>query len=81
VSLTRGVNTGTSWGISLSWALSENSSLGRTAQRSREFLVEAGELQRLPPTGVIVSYPVQHGRAVVFADVNPAIGDLASACP
>ena len=81
VSLTRGINTGTSWGISLSRALSDNSSLGRTAQRSREFLVEAAELQRLPPTGVIVSYPAQHGRSVVFADVNPAIGNLLATCP
>jgi len=76
LSLTRGINTGTSWGISLSRALGENASLGRTAQRSREFLVEAAELQRLPPTAVIVSYPSQHGCAVVLADANPAIGSL-----
>ena len=48
VSLTAGINSGTSWGLSLSRALGENASLGRTAQRSREFLVEADELQRLP---------------------------------
>jgi len=81
VSLTRGINAGTSWGVSLSRALGENSSRGRTAQRSREFLVEAAELQRLPASAVIVSYPSQHGRAVVLADANPAIGSLPFAGP
>jgi hypothetical protein len=79
VSLTRGINTGTSWGISLSRALGENASLGRTAQRSREFLVEAAELQRLPTTAVIMSYPSQRGSAVVLADANPGIGSLPTA--
>jgi len=81
VSLTRGINTGTSWGISLSKALGENATLGRTATRSREFLVEAAQLQRLPATSVIVSYPSQHGRAAVLADANPAIGTLSTASP
>jgi hypothetical protein len=78
VSLTEGINSGTSWGVSLSRALGENASLGRTAQRSREFLVEAGELQRLPPSAMIVSYPSRSGRSVVLADVNPAIITLPS---
>jgi hypothetical protein len=73
VSLTEGINTGTSWGLSLSRALGENASLGRTAQRSREFLVEASELQRLPPSGAIISYPAPAGRTVLFVDTNPAI--------
>jgi len=80
-SLTRGINTSTSWGISLSRALGENATLGRTVQRSREFFVEATELQRLPTTAVIVSYPSQHGRAAVLADANPAIGALAIESP
>jgi len=79
VSLTAGINEGTSWGVSLSRALGENASLGRTAQRSREFLVEAGELQRLPPSAVIVSYPSPSGPAVVLADANPAIITLPGA--
>ena len=79
VSLTEGINSGTSWGVSLSRALGENASLGRTAQRSREFLVEADELQRLPPTAMIVSYPSGAGRTVVLADANPAIRTLPSA--
>jgi hypothetical protein len=78
VSLTEGINTGTSWGSSLSRALGENASLGRTAQRSREFLVEGDELQRLPPTAMIVSYPSGAGRTVVLADANPAISTLPS---
>lgn len=76
VSLTAGINTGTSWGISSSRALGENASLARTAQRSREFLVEAAELQRLPPSAMIVSYPARTGRTVVLADANPAIMTL-----
>jgi len=73
VSLTAGVNDSTSWGISTSRALGDNVSLGMTAQRSREFLVEAEELQRLPVSAMIVSYPAPSGRMVVLADANPAI--------
>jgi hypothetical protein len=79
VSLTEGINSGSSWGLSLSRALGENASLGRTAQRSREFLVEAAELQRLPPSGAIVSYPAPTGRTVLFVDANPAIVALSGA--
>lgn len=78
-SLTEGINTGTSWGISLSRALGVNSSFGVTAQRSRELLVEADELQRLPPTALIVSCPSEAGRTVLLADANPAIGLLPGA--
>ena len=76
VSLTAGINAGSSWGVSLSRALGENASLGRTAQRSREFLVEADELQRLPATAMIVSYPSAAGRTVLLADANPALAAL-----
>lgn len=79
VSLTKGINSGTSWGLSLSRALGENASLGRTAQRSREFLVEPDELQRLPPSAAIISYPAPGGRTVLLADANPAIGSLPAA--
>ena len=79
VSLTEGINSGTSWGLSLSRALGENASLARTAQRSRELLVEAAELQRLPPSGAIVSYPAPAGRTVLFVDTNPAIVALPGA--
>jgi hypothetical protein len=72
-SLTEGISTGTSWGISLSRALGSSASVGRTAQRSREFLVEAAELQRLPPSAMIVSYPSAAGRTVLLADANPAL--------
>jgi hypothetical protein len=79
VSLTDGINTSTSWGITTSRAIGLNSSLGRTVQRSREFLVEPGELQRLPPSAVIVSYASGARRHVVLADANPAIYTLPSA--
>jgi hypothetical protein len=78
-SLTDGINTSTSWGITTSRAIGLNSSLGRTVQRSREFLVEPDELQRLPPSAVIVSYASGARRHVVLADANPAIYALPTA--
>jgi hypothetical protein len=77
-SLTDGINTSTSWGVTTSRAIGLNSSLGRTVQRSREFLVEPEELQRLPPSAVIVSYASGSGRHVVLADANPAIATLST---
>jgi hypothetical protein len=78
-SLTDGINASTSWGITTSRAIGLNSSLGQTVQRSREFLVEPDELQRLPPSAVIVSYASGAGRHVVLADANPAIYTLPTA--
>jgi hypothetical protein len=72
-SITEGINASTSWGLSTSAAIGMNESLARTAQRSREFLVEPHELQQLPPSAVIVSYASREGRQVVLADANPAI--------
>ncbi len=63
--------------MSRAWGV--NSSLGTTAQRSRELLVEADELQRLPPTALIASYQGESGRTVLLADANPAIGLLPGA--
>ena len=78
-SLTAGISTSTAWGLSTSRAAGDSESLARSMQRSREFLVEAAELQRLPPTAMIVSYGTATGRHVVLADANPAIGGLAVA--
>jgi len=47
-------------------------------QRSREFLVEQHELQRLPVSAMIISYTGPEGRELVLADVNPGIGALTS---
>ncbi len=79
ISLTEGISSGTSWGISLSRALGENASFAHTAQRSRELLVEPDELQRLPPSAMIVSYPSPDARIVTLADANPALMTLPSA--
>jgi hypothetical protein len=79
ISLTEGISSGTSWGISLSRALGENASFGHTAQRSRELLVEPDELQRLPPSAMIVSYPSPDARIVTLADANPALMTLPGA--
>jgi hypothetical protein len=80
-SITAGISTSTSWGLSTSAAIGVNSSLARTAQRSREFLVEPHQLQQLPPSAVIVSYAAPGGRQVVLADANPAILALPSVSP
>jgi len=78
-SITEGISTGTSWGMSTSHALGLSQSLGTTAQRSREFLVEAHELQQLPPSAAVISYASRAGRQVVLADANPAILTLPAA--
>jgi hypothetical protein len=72
-SVTEGISASTSWGWSTSTAIGANESLARTAQRSREFLVEPHQLQQLPPSAIIVSYASAEGRQVVLADANPAI--------
>jgi hypothetical protein len=77
-SITAGINSSTSWGISTSKAVGANAALTRTGQRSREFLVEQHELQQLPPSAVIVSYAGPGGRQVVLADANPGILALRS---
>jgi len=78
-SITEGISTGTSWGWSTSIAIGANDSLARTAQRSRESLVEQHELQQLPPSALLLCYPAPGGRQVVLADANPAIMTLPTA--
>jgi len=78
-SLSDGISTSTSWGVTTSRAIGLNESLGRTVQRSRELLVEPEELQRLPPSAVIVSYASGPRRHVLLADANPAIATLPTA--
>ena len=72
-SITEGISSSTAWGISTSTAVGASLSTARTAQRSRELLVEPHELQQLPPSAVIVTYASPQGRRVVLADANPAI--------
>jgi hypothetical protein len=78
-SITTGISASTAWGASTSLATGSSESLARSVQRSREFLVEASELQRLPPTAMILNYATTAGRQVLMADTNPAIGGLAVA--
>ena len=78
-SVTAQISASTAWGVSTSRAAGDSQSLAESLQRSREFLVEASELQRLPPTAMIVSYASAAGRQVFLADANPAIGSLAAA--
>ncbi len=84
ISVTEGISTGTSWGVSTSRAIGASDSLARTAQRSREFLVEQYELQHLPQSAVVLcypgpGYPGPAGRQVLLADANPAIMALPTA--
>jgi hypothetical protein len=72
-SITEGISSSTAWGISTSKAVADSASAARTAQRSRELLVEPHELQQLPPSAVIVTYAAPDGRRVVLADANPGI--------
>jgi hypothetical protein len=78
-SITAGISASTAWGTSTSLATADSQSLAQSLQRSREFLVEQHELQRLPPTALIVSYATAAGRQVFMADANPAIGSLEAA--
>jgi hypothetical protein len=80
-SITEGISSSTAWGISTSRAVGASSSAARTAQRSRELLVEPHELQQLPPSAVIVTYAAPDGRRVVLADANPAIIALHTSTP
>ena len=80
-SISEGISSSTAWGISTSKAVADSASAARTAQRSREFLVEPHELQQLPPSAVIVSYAGPDGRRVVLADANPGIIALGTSTP
>ena len=81
VSVTAGINAGTSWGWSTSAAIGTSDSIAATAQRSREFLVEQHELQQLPHSAVLVCYAGPDGRQVALADANPAIMALPAGPP
>jgi hypothetical protein len=78
-SMTAGIVASSAWGESTSMAVAENESVSGSLQRSRELIVEPHELQRLPVTSLILSYPSGAGRSVVLADVNPGIAELPAA--
>jgi hypothetical protein len=78
-SVSAGLSVSTAWGQSTSATAGASESLARTMQRSREFLVEQYELQRLPASAMLLSYAGPAGREVVLADVNPGIGALSTA--
>jgi len=78
-SVTSGISGSTAWGRSTSEAVGGSASQARTRQRSREFLVEAHELQQLPPSAVLISYASPDGRQLVLADANPGLITLPTA--
>ncbi len=78
-SVSAGINTATSWGLSTSRTVGTTGSVALAAQRARELLVEASELQQLPPSALVLCYPGSGGRQVLLADANPAIMALPTA--
>jgi hypothetical protein len=78
-SVTEGINSSSAWAVTTAKATGGSESAARTAQRSREFLVEQHELQQLPASAMILTYASAAGRRVVMADVNPAILGLPAA--
>ena len=78
-SISAGINTSTTWGLTTSRTVGTTESVALAAQRAREFLVEAHELQQLPPSALVLCYPCSGGRAVLLADANPAIMTLPTA--
>jgi hypothetical protein len=78
-SVTEGINSSSAWAVSTAKATGGSESAARTAQRSREFLVEQHELQQLPASALILTYASAAGRRVVMTDVNPAILGLPAA--
>jgi hypothetical protein len=78
-SVSAGINASTSWGISTSRTVAKTGSVALAAQRARELLVEAHELQQLPPGAFVLCYPGSAGRQVLLADANPAIMALPTA--
>ena len=78
-SISDGINTGTSWGLSTSTSVGTTGSVALAAQRAREFLVEAHELQQLPPSALVLCYAGRGRRQVLLADANPAIMTLPTA--
>jgi hypothetical protein len=75
-SVSAGINSSTSWGLTTSRTVGTTGSMALAAQRAREFLVEARELQQLPPSALVLCYPGSGGRDFLLADVNPAIMTL-----
>lgn len=63
----------TTWGKNTSRAVGQNTSAGRTLQRSRENLVEPHELQALPPTAFIYARSDGAQRTALLGDANPLI--------
>jgi hypothetical protein len=78
-SVSAGISTGTSWGLSTSRAVGMTGSVTLAAQRARELLVEPNEMQQLPPSALVLCYPGSGGRRVLLADANPAIMTLPTA--
>jgi hypothetical protein len=75
-SVTEGLSENSAWGLATSRATGVSDSVAASLQRSRELIVEPDELQRLPPTALLLSYASAAGRSVVLTDVNPGIGSL-----
>jgi hypothetical protein len=67
----------TVWGKATAEAAADDEA--QEPQPAREFTAGRHELQRLPASAMIVSYPSPAGRQAVMVDANPGIGGLGSA--
>jgi membrane protein implicated in regulation of membrane protease activity len=67
----------TAWGTATAKAMQDGEA--RALEPAREFAAGQHELQHLPASAMIVSYPSQTGRQLVMVDANPGIGGLGAA--
>lgn len=77
--LSRGATTNTFWGRATAHVVGRKQSSAGAARRSREFVVEPSEMQRLPATAFVLTHKAPEGRRVVCGDANPAIVSLPQA--
>jgi hypothetical protein len=67
-----GIGRATAWGQSTSLAAD-------AGKGSRDLTVEPYELQRLPPTAMVLTHPETSGRRILLIDANPGIMTLPTA--
>jgi hypothetical protein len=67
----------TAWGAATAAATQDSEA--RALEPAREFAAGQHELQHLPASAMIVSYPSRAGRQLVMVDANPGIGGLGAA--
>lgn len=73
-SLTEGIVTSTGWGSATDSAMREAAAEAPPGRDGgQELRVEPQQLQELPPTAMIFTYPTADGREILLVDANPGI--------